>query len=291
MTVFCVQNYYGTAAQFTLDAAPSHLIAVGDTGSIVGLDAWNAAALTFTVEQIIDTENFGVGSGNLMAANWPRTGTITWITGANAAATSNMTVRSGANAYMTAAEFMRYHDARGNLYAASPHDPIMYAIVKATDYLDQKYRYRGIKNLQRLGNPIIDPTMAFLDPFLSPFGIGSIPFMAPATSSQSTEWPRQGAVDLNGDMIMGIPPVLKAACAELAFRSLNGTELQPDYDPALVGAGGVVSSITEDVGPIKSSRTYDTKLGIGFFAPFPQVDRMLSKAGLTLAGTGRTLIR
>jgi hypothetical protein len=90
---------------------------------------------------------------------------------------------------------------------------------------------------------------------------------------------------------MGVPNVLKAACSELAYRALNGTILQPDYDPELVSAGGVVSSITDDVGPIKHSITYDTKLGIGFFAPFPQVDRMLAKAGLLLAGGGRTVIR
>lgn len=289
--LFCVQNYLGSAAMFTIASAPSHLISVGDTGSVVGPDAWDNSPLVFTVEQILDTENFGIGTGVLTAANWPRTGTITWVTGANATATSDMTARHGANAYETAAEFMAYHDARGNLYAASPLDQIMYAIVKATDYLDQKYRFRGIKNLQKLGNPIIDPTMAFLDPFLSPFGIGSIPFMAPATSSQSTEWPRQGAVDLNGDMIMGVPAVLKAACSELAYRVLNGTTLQPDYDPGIFAAGGVVLSDSEQVGPIKTSKTYDTKLGIGFFAPFPQVDRMLSKAGLLLAGGGRTVIR
>jgi hypothetical protein len=260
--VFCVQNYNGTAAQFSLGAAPASAVA-----------------------------HFAVGTADLLGVGFPKTGTITWVTGANATTTSAMTLRHGANAYMTVAEFMSYHDSRGNTYAASPLDPIMFAIVKATDYLDQKYRFRGIKNLQKLGNPIIDPTMAFLDPFLSPFGIGSIPFMAPATSSQSTEWPRQGAVDLNGDMIMGIPQVLKFACAELAFRSLSGTNLQPDYDPALVGAGGIMESHTVQVGPIRETNTYDTKLGIGFFAPFPQVDRMLSKAGLLLAGTGRTIIR
>lgn len=291
--VFCVQNYNGTATQFDLDTAPANLIATGDTGTISGGDTWDSTngPVPFTVYQVNDTTHFCVGTTDLLGVAFPKTGTITWVTGANATAPSNMVLRHGANAYMTIAEFESYHDSRGNVYANSPVEPIMQAIVKATDYLDQKYRFRGIKYVQKLGNPIIDPTMAFLDPYLSPFGIGSIPFMAPATSSQDTEWPRQGAVDLNGDMIMGIPTVLKFACAELAFRALSGINLQPDYDPSLVGNGGVVQTASDEIGPIKTTRTYDTKLGIGFFAPFPQVDRMLSKAGLLLAGTGRTIIR
>jgi hypothetical protein len=67
--------------------------------------------------------------------------------------------------------------------------------------------------------------------------------------------------------------------------------LQPDYDPNLVGAGGVASSITKKVGPLESIISYDTKFGLGFFASFPIVDRMLSKAGLLNMDGGRRVIR
>jgi hypothetical protein len=67
--------------------------------------------------------------------------------------------------------------------------------------------------------------------------------------------------------------------------------LQPDYDPDLVGYGGIVSSLSVEVGPIKESRAFDTKLGIGFFPDIPQIRRMLSKAGILMAGGGRTILR
>ncbi len=89
----------------------------------------------------------------------------------------------------------------------------------------------------------------------------------------------------------GIPQVVQEACAEAAIRVQNGIDLQPDYDPDLVGAGGIIASVTDKVGPIEESRTFDTKLGIGFFPDFPKIKRMLSKAGVLLAGGGRTITR
>lgn len=296
--VFAVQDNSGTVSLLKLAAAPTQPIAVGDTGTYAGL-AFNGTSqgtsvdLPFVVGQIYNTTQFGVTTTNSNLADWPEGGTVTWRTGANAASspdTSVVTQINGANAYIDINWFKSYHDSRGNVYGTPSDGAVQNSIVKGTDYLDQKYRYKGIKLIQSLGQePGVN--IGFLDPWVMPFVYGTVPFMIPSTTTQTTEWPRQSVNDLNGDTVNGIPNAIKAACAELALRSLNGTALQPDYDGAVVADGAIVESLTEDVGPIRTTTTYDTKLGIGFFASFPQVDRMLSRAGLLIAGGGRTIMR
>jgi hypothetical protein len=201
--------------------------------------------------------------------------------------------RDGANAYITPAQYLRYHRTRGNILASPlpSEESLQASIVKATDYLENKYRYKGIKLLQSIGTPNVDPNMAFLDPYLSLFATGALPFYSASTTTQSTQWPRQGVIDYNGDTVNGIPAAIMQACAELSYRDQNGVSLQPDYVSVLGGAGGIVQSYSEEVGPIRVSKTFDTRLGVGFFATFPQVDAILQKAGLLLASGGRTVMR
>jgi hypothetical protein len=279
--VFSVQDATGSVQQLEIADHPTTEIAAGDTGTL--------ADILFTVTDVVSTVQFSV-STNGEDTDFPATGTITWLTGANATTTSDVIEKDGANAYMTVAQFKAYHDARGNSYAGSPEEAVRFAIVKATDYLDQKYRYKGVKKVSVIAN-LVDPNLAFIDPFLSPFGVGTIPFLSSSTSSQSTEWPRQGVTDNNGNLVVGIPKQIIWACAELANRVLNDTDLQPDYDGDLINNGGVVQAISEEVGPIKTSRTFDTRLGLGFFPSFPHIDRMLAKAGILMAGGGRTVLR
>jgi hypothetical protein len=52
---------------------------------------------------------------------------------------------SGANAYITLAAFKAYHDARGNAYSTFTDPQIAAAIVRATDFLDTRFTYRGTK--------------------------------------------------------------------------------------------------------------------------------------------------
>jgi hypothetical protein len=297
-SVFAVQDNTGTVSLLTIADAPTFPVALGDIGSYSGI-AFNGSAqgtpvdLPFMVGQLYTATQFGVTSANFNLADWPEDGTVTWTTGENAAASPNTSVVTeiaGANAYIDIPYFKSYHNSRGNVFGTPSDTALQNAIVKATDYLDQKYRYKGIKRIQTLGNdPGVD--IGFLDPWIFPFAFGGTPFLTPSTSTQTTEWPRTGVVDFSGDTLRGIPKALKAACAELAFRSLNGTALQPDYDGTVVANGAVVESLTEDVGPIRTTTTYDTKLGLGFFASFPQIDRMLSRAGLLIAGGGRTIMR
>jgi hypothetical protein len=229
---------------------------------------------------------------NTNLADWPLGGAITWSTGANATDISTVIDMDGANAYIDLNFLDKYASSRGNfIYADSPILPCQQAIVQATDYIDQKYRFKGVKLLQTLGDPGMNLDIGFMQPWLTPQVFGQVPYLTPASSSQSTEWPRQGVVDYDGDTINGIPKAVKAACAELALRALNGVTLQPDYDSNVIAGGAVVASYSTEVGPIKETTSFDTKLGLGFFASFPQVDRILTRAGLLVAGGGRTIIR
>ncbi len=300
--IFSVQDETGTVTQVTIAPSPSPAqhISVGDTGTYAGIPDDGTASfqtpvfqsLQFTVIYVIDDEHFSVSTINANMADWPAFGTITWETGANATDTSTVVEIDGANAYIDETEFTKYHLARGNAVpVGATLASIRAAIVQGTDYLDQKYRFNGVKRLQTIGVALMDANATFLEAWLTPYALNGVSYLTPTTSKQSTEWPRQGVVDYNGDTVNGIPKAVKAACAELAIRVLNGTVLQPDYDPNLVGAGGVVSSVTKKVGPLETVTSYDTKLGLGFFASFPIVDRMLAKAGLLNSGGGRTVIR
>lgn len=300
--IFSVQDETGTVTQITLipSPSPSLIISVGDTGVYAGIpDDGTAGFLTpvfnslpFMVSQVLDNEHFSISTVNANAADWPAGGTITWSTGMNTGSQSHVFEIDGANAYISVAEFTKYHLARGNAVpVGATAQTIQAAIVQGTDYLDQKYRFSGIKLLQSIGASILDANSSFLESWLTPYALNGVSYLTPTTTKQSTEWPRQGCVDFNGDTVNGIPKAVKAACAELAIRVLNGVALQPDYDPGLVGAGGVVSSVTKKVGPLETVTAYDTKLGLGFFASFPIVDRMLAKAGLLNSGGGRTVIR
>lgn len=300
--IFSVQDETGTVTQLTIMPSPSPAqhIRVGDTGLYAGFPDDGTSSfqtpafqsILFMVNQVLDDEHFSVSTINANMADWPAFGQITWETGANLGENTTVVEIDGANAYITIEEFTKYHLARGNAVpvGATPQN-IQAAIVQGTDYLDQKYRFNGVKRLQSIGASVMDSNATFLEAWLTPYSLNGISYLTPMTSKQSTEWPRQGVVDFNGDTVNGIPKAIKAACSELAIRVLNGVALQPDYDPGLVGAGGVVSSITKKVGPLETVTAYDTKLGLGFFASFPMVDRMLSKAGLLKAGGSRTVIR
>lgn len=307
--IFCVQDRTGTAAQLVLAAPPTEDVEVGDTGAYTGRDyKGDNITLDFTVGAVNDQQNICIttmtptgGPGDVTKSNWPQNGAITWLTGANAASSPDSTVvtkRYHANAYITVDFFTDYHASRGNVFPASPVDPIRRSIVRASDYLNQRYRYKGTKLLQYLSSNIENAAAIFLDPWLSSFAFGGVGFgiggprsFTPAHTSQNTEWPRCDVINYDGDNVYGIPQVIMEACAEAGVRDLNGTVLQPDYDPEIVANGGVVESTSTEVGPIKESRTFDTKLGLGFFPDIPQIRRMLSKAGVLRAGGGRTILR
>jgi len=298
-SVFSVQDETGTVYQLTADVAPALPVAVGDTGNYVGqpddgTDGFTLPASVtsgFQVTQVFTSTQFSIRTLIQSGADWPRSGTVTWLTGANATVNTTIVEIDPANAYIDTVFYKKYFASRGIDTGTPTKAALCGAIVTATDYLNQKYRYRGIKLVQRVGQDFSDANAVFLEPWLTPYALNGLAILTPSTTPQATEFPRQGVVDNNGDTVNGIPLVLKMACAELSFRVLNGVKLQADFDTSLGGQGGVVSSITEEIGPIKTTTAYDTKLGLGFFASFPQIDRMLSKAGLLVSNSGRTVMR
>lgn len=317
--LYTVQDRTGTVAQLSpvSSPGPDHAVQIGDTGTYAGTLSWSntPVSLSFTVNQLVENSpnnDFGIttaagpiqldgegsGPGTFPNSAWPTSGTVTWATGANAGATLDIANMTPANAYIYPDFLKQYATARGNFsYPDSPAEAVQNAIVQASDYIDQRYRFKGVKLLQFLSNPNFDPSIGFLDPWLGMQGfLGGGPgtnyeaWFTPSSTQQALQWPRQGVVDLNGDNAYGVPLAVKYACAELALRVLNGVVLQPDYDPSIVSNGGVVSSYTKEVGPIRVTKTFDTKLGLGFFATFPAVDRILRSAGLLLFGGGRSII-
>lgn len=305
--IFAVQDRSGTVAQLTTDGTVAP-VEINDTGVYTGL-SWNGESVSrdFTVAAVNDDYNFCISTvlpsgaaGDVLNSAWPEKGTVQWVTGGNIATSPTETVvgaRNVANAYCSADFFFQYALSRGYTFPQSPIDNIETAIVQATDYIDQRYRFKGIKLFQFLtNNPAVDPSIGFIDPWLGELGLtggpitSGAPWFTPSYTSQMTEWPRQGCIDYNGDSVFGVPAVIQKAVCEAALRVLAGTSLQPDYDPSVAVAGGVVSSLSVEVGPIKKTTSYDTKLGLSFFPSIPHIDRMLRSAGILLAGGGRSII-
>lgn len=156
---------------------------------------------------------------------------------------------ANANSYLTVAEFVAYHEAGGNTTAAeADQDAIEFALVKATRFVDARFRFVGQKLNGR---------------------------------DQTTQWPRIGAYDRDRDPIDGIPRELKEAVSEYAARIVAGTDLLPD--PEQTANGAAIQSKAEKVGPIEESVTYAQ--GARYELPrYPLADNMLRSAGLVVSG-------
>ncbi|QYW02118.1 hypothetical protein CPT_Sonora_015 [Stenotrophomonas phage Sonora] len=154
----------------------------------------------------------------------------------------------GANAYIDVAYFKSYHEDRGNPLPGAATDPdIETAIIRATDYLDQRFIF--------VGRPML-------------------------TRQQSTEWPRTDAWDRYRNLVTGIPVEVQEATAEYALRALSAT-LNPD--PSRDESGARIQSKTEQVGPISQSLTFVS--GAVFSMPsYPAADQKLRRPGLVLSG-------
>ena len=90
----------------------------------------------------------------------------------------------------------RYHEARGRrIWAETPAPAREAALIRASDYLDCAYRYRGAR----------------------------------LSDVQALEWPRIDAYDDDGAALLAVPLALRRACAELALRALS-EDLMADLD-------------------------------------------------------------
>lgn len=147
-----------------------------------------------------------------------------------------------ANAYITVAFFQTYHEDAGNEVDGADED-IERAIVRATTYLDTRFKFRG----RRLQN-----------------------------RDQTTEWPRSNCYDNDRNYVEGIPLEVKRATAEYALRAMTAT-LSPD--PENTSTGQAILSKSEEVGPLKESVTY-VRNSVFQMPKYPAADRMLTMAGL-----------
>ena len=128
-----------------------------------------------------------------------------------------MTVEDGtgldsANSYVSVEDCNTYHSERGNTAWTGDDTVKEAALIKATQYIDGRYRkrWRGI----------------------------------PISSSQALCWPREDIYDERDVEIEGIPVRLKYAVCEAALRALTD-DLNPDLE-----RGGRIKR--EKVGPIET---------------------------------------
>jgi hypothetical protein len=131
---------------------------------------------------------------------------------------------SNANGYVSVEFFKTYHGDRGRAFVDPTtsldytDDQIGSAIILATDFIDAKFQFTGVRTLD----------------------------------SQCLEWPRVSAYYRDGRIALGVPKEVAECAAELALKQLTGTELAPDpqYDDSLrqtVARREKVGPIEEDV--------------------------------------------
>lgn len=153
---------------------------------------------------------------------------------------------AGANAYVTVAEYRAYHADRGVDVTAQTDDAVAAAIVRATQYLDVRFYFIGVKK----------------------------------NREQTTQWPRSDAVDANDFEVNDVPDPVKWACCEYAQRAIT-KNLMPD--PVRSASGYAVTQESKKVGPISKFTQY---AGAGFYnwPEYPVADGYLYASGLVLQG-------
>lgn len=206
---------------WTDDGAPAFTYAWLRNGVLIAGAVSNAYTVALAdigntlAGRVTDTDTGGVTSA-ISAATTPIPSTLTPETGA---------VVPGADSYLSLADALTYHNARGNTaWAALSEAAKEAALRKATDYMVQMYRSRW-KGYRKDGTQTLDwpRTFVYLEPFVHGI-VGTYPFLVADTI---------------------VPVEVKNACAELALRASTIT-LAADLER------GVQS---ETVGPM--SVTYD----------------------------------
>lgn len=154
----------------------------------------------------------------------------------------------GANGYVSNNDFRAYMDARARIYL-DDDDKIDASIIAATDYVDQRYAYKGRKQGGR---------------------------------EQRMQWPRIGCVDKDRLAVQGIPQEVKDATCEYTVRAMaGGLNPDPTQDPS----GYAVTKSKKAVGPIDVETEFAGAQGARPSLPiYPAADNYLRRSGLTLSG-------
>jgi hypothetical protein len=161
---------------------------------------------------------------------------------------------ANANAYASLAFADSYHALRANkTWADATVAAKTGAIIRATDYVDQRWRFVG------------QTTEAI----------------------QALAWPRINAIDVNGALHDDeVPEPVKKATAEYALRALERALLP---DPSTDDGGKFVTLKREKLGPLEEETRFSEALGRAFTQPFPSADRILSRSGLVVSNSNRTI--
>jgi hypothetical protein len=150
---------------------------------------------------------------------------------------------ASANSYGAYAGMVAYFADRGVTFAQA-QGIVETALIRATDFLDQRYCFKGCK-------------------------------LAPAV--QALQWPRYGVYDEEGILLppSPLPVALVKATYELAQRAL-AADLSPD--PTFDASGVAVVASTDKIGPIEVTRQFSGASPSSSFAPvYPEVDQLLRR--------------
>lgn len=158
-----------------------------------------------------------------------------------------------ANSYVSAAAVRAYWLDRAIDLSAYTDAQIEAAAIKATDYLDAKYKWVGYQ----------------------------------LRVEQGTQWPRSGV----SSRLVGLPPALINAACALAQRVVAGKVLMPDLTTDASGKAVVES--TKKVGPIEVTTKFaGAHTDLANSVPdYPEVMLMLRAAGLIGSSNSGTLSR
>lgn len=146
---------------------------------------------------------------------------------------------SAATSYVSVAEFKSYHGDRGNLIEACRDTDIEKALIRATDYVEARWRHR-FKGRRLAGD-------------------------------QALSFPRIGLFDEEFRLVEGLPARLKSATHEYGLRALSGSLLP---DPTTDASSLRVRRQKRRVGPIETETEYQQDPE-RLLKPYPAADRLL----------------
>lgn len=145
-----------------------------------------------------------------------------------------------ANAYAAIAYVDTYHSDRGNTDWTGVDAVKQAAIIKATDYIDRRFVFKGVKEF----------------------------------TTNDLAFPRTYLYDRGGNLVEGIPAKLAMAVAEYARIALSQELFQ---NPVIDETGLRRIALREKVGPIETETKYAETNQIQILKPYPVADRLLSE--------------
>lgn len=153
---------------------------------------------------------------------------------------------ANANAYIDTTAFLSYWDDHGVDYSSVAENTVKVAIIRGTEYVDQRFRYKGY----------------------------------PLAAAQTTEFPRAELYDCRGDLAEGVPQQAKDADAEYAARWIDNSSLQDDVTDVDNLAGRVIK---EKLGPMEIE--YEGGISsAGTFPEYPTADQILKSTCFVTSG-------